>query len=130
MFSRSSAIPQWVADLEQRRMLDANDAALEFWRMTREQFLTGGVERFFHADELTRWENYIADGKWGETGPWKCRRGDGTIFCCTIRWQMIDYNGEQCAFVFPLRAGDSPTSMLDLEFKEPRKQSASSSDGP
>ena len=124
MFSRVSPIPQWLADLQARKMLDANEAALKFWRMTREQFLSVKVDDFFHPDEITRWENFVADNTWGESGPWKCSRGDGTIFYCTVRWQMTDYQGAYCAFVFPLRAGDSPTTME--EFQPERSRGSSS----
>lgn len=127
MFNRNSPVPQWVADLEHRKMLDANDAALEFWRMIRQEFLTKDVELFFHADELTRWETYIASGRWGESGPWKCTRGDGTVFYCSTRWQMIDYNGVHCAFVFPLRSGDSPTAMVELQYQETKTRSTTGS---
>ena len=115
MITRDSPIPQWVADLTRRKMLDANEAALKFWRMTRGQFLSSEFEQFFHPEEMPRWQTYINRDTWGESGPWKCTRGDGTVFYCSTRWQMIDYNGVQGAFVFPLRAGDSPTTMMELE---------------
>ena len=113
MIVRSSPIPQWVADLRALRMLDANEAALSFWRMSREQFLTLDVTRFFHSDERSRWHEFISRDKWGESGPWKCVRGDSSVFYCTIRWQMIDYEGTPSAFVFPVRAGESPSAMAD-----------------
>lgn len=59
MINRASPKPQWIADLRTRKMLDANEAALKFWRMTRKQFLTIGVEQFFHGDEVPRWQNYV-----------------------------------------------------------------------
>ena len=114
MFSRSSSLPQWVADLNRRRMVDVNEAALQFWGMTREQFLANEFDKFFHPEEMPRWEVFIQDDRWGESGPWKCTRGDGTIFYCTTRWQMIDHQGRQCAFVFPVRSGDSPSAMVEL----------------
>jgi PAS domain-containing protein len=130
MINRTSPVPQWVADLGRRRMLDANEAALKFWRMTQDQFLTTDIERFFHKDEVERWENYIDQQTWGESGPWRCTRGDGTIFYCTIRWHMMEYQGVYSAFVFPLRAGDLPTTMVDVEFKQPAnaKPAGTSSD--
>jgi len=96
-------------------MLEANEAALQFWRMTRQQFLESKFDQFFHPEEIPRWEQYIDNQTWGESGPWKCTRGDGSIFYCSTRWQMIDYQGTECAFVFPLRSGDSPTSMVELK---------------
>ncbi len=114
MFHRTSSIPQWVADLEIRKMVEVNDAALEFWRMTREEFLTCDFEKFFHPEEMPRWKSFIEEDRWGESGPWKCTRGDGTVFYCTTRWQMIDHQGKQCAFVFPVRAGDAPSTMVKV----------------
>ena len=114
MFNRTSSIPQWVADLQRHRMVDANEAALTFWGMTREQFLTNEFSKFFHPEEMPRWKVFIEKDQWGETGPWKCTRGDGTVFYCTARWQMIDHDGNPCAFVFPVRAGNSPSTMVDV----------------
>ena len=114
MFSKTSHVPQWIADLRGRKMLDANDAALKFWRMTREQFLSSRFDEFFHPEEMTRWENFISLNRWGESGPWKCTHGDRTIFYCTVRWQMIDYDGKPCAVVMAVRAGDSIATMADL----------------
>ena len=48
MFNPTSSIPQWLTDVEQRRMVDANEAALGFWAMTRKQFLTSDFDKFFH----------------------------------------------------------------------------------
>jgi len=124
MFSKTSHVPQWIADLRAGRMLEANDAALEFWRMTREQFLTSKFDEFIHPEEMPRWEKYIKMDRWGESGPWKCTRGDGTIFYCWTRWQMIDYEGTQCAIVFPVRAGDSVGTMAELKFKEEKATDA------
>jgi PAS domain-containing protein len=121
MFSRNSHIPEWVGDLRAGRMLDANDAALKFWRMTLDQFLTTEIENFFQPEEVPRWETFIEQMAWGESGPWKCTRGDGTIFHCSTRWQMIHYQGVYCAFVFPLRAGDTPATMKELDFSQPQK---------
>lgn len=117
MFNPSSPVPQWIADLEARKMLDANAAALSFWRMTREQFLTIPVEQFFHSDELPRWKKYIKNNAWGESGPWKCVRGDGSVFYCTSRWQMVDHQGRHCAFVFPVRAGETEADVQALRFR-------------
>ncbi|MFZ0707209.1 MAG: PAS domain-containing protein [Candidatus Korobacteraceae bacterium] len=114
MFNPTSPIPQWLADLQRRKMVDANEAALQFWGMTREQFLNNDFDKFFHPDEMPRWEVFIEADQWGESGPWKCTRGDGTMFYCTTRWQMIDHNGRPCAFVFAVRAGGSPETMVEL----------------
>ena len=115
MFNRNSPIPQWLADLRAGKMVDASEAALRFWRMTREQFLTSEFHQFIHPEEMARWRAYVAKEKWGETGPWKCLRGDGSVFYCTTRWQMIEHEGRLCAFVFAVRAGETPNAMVDVK---------------
>jgi len=109
MFRHASHIPQWVGDLHTRRMLDANRAALDFWRMTRDQFVNQSMEQFFEPEAVPRGETFIGEMKWGESGSWRCTRGDGLVFYCSVRWQMIDHRGVYAAFVFPLRAGQTPT---------------------
>ena len=123
MFSKTTHIPQWVVDLRARCMVDVNDAALNFWRMTREQFLTNSVETFFHPDEMPRWEAFIKANRWGETGPWRCRRGDQTEFYCTVRWQLIESEGNDRAIVFAVRAGDSVANIADLKYSASRSDS-------
>ncbi len=118
MFNPISSLPQWVADLNRRKMVDVNQAALTFWGMTRTQFLTNDFAKFFHPDEMPRWEVFIEQDRWGESGPWKCTRGDGSVFYCTTRWQMIDHDGAQCAFVFPVRAGEQPNTMVVLTTRD------------
>jgi PAS domain S-box-containing protein len=118
MIDHRSPLPQWIADLRGGKMLDANDAALQFWGMTREQFLAANFDRFFHPEEMPRWEEYVQKDVWGESGPWKCTRGDGAVFYCTVRWHMMQYQGVYCAFVFPLYAGDSPAAMAPLELDQ------------
>jgi hypothetical protein len=51
MFSRASPIPQWVPDLHAGR---SNEAALKFWRMTLDEFLSNKFAKFFHSEEMPR----------------------------------------------------------------------------
>ena len=114
MFSHKSTVPQWIVDLKELVMLDSNEAGLKLWRMSIDQFRSTAPEDFFHPDGVPRWIQYLKTQAWGESGPWKCIRGDGTIFYCTVRYQLIDHKGKQVGFVFALRAGESLETIASL----------------
>ncbi len=127
MFSKKSQVPQWIVDLHALAMLDANEAGLKLWRMPLEQFRSTPPVKFFHPDEIPKWKRYIESGVWGESGPWKCIRGDGSIFYCTVRYQLIEHEGREVAFVFALRAGDSMHNVVEINHN--RHQRRVDSDG-
>ena len=115
----SSPIPMWYSDAETEQIVDANDAALQFWRYDRSQFIGMRATQLLEAEELPRQKKAAQRNLWGETGPWKCRRGDGSRLYATVRWQRITHMSRLCDFVFVATAGDSLTSLERLLGRQP-----------
>jgi PAS domain-containing protein len=69
MLDRSSPMPQWISDAATTLIVDANEAALRFWRYTREQFIGMPATRLLFEEEVPRSEEMRRKNQWGETGP-------------------------------------------------------------
>jgi hypothetical protein len=112
MFGLSdNRVPQWLSDPKTNLLLDANDAALQFWRYSREQFIGLPATDLLSADEVPRSEYLKHRNLWGETGPWKCRRGDGSLCFVKVRWHQIMYNGHLSDFAFLTALGENLESL-------------------
>src|SRR3954467_6882699 len=107
----NNRIPQWLSDPKTGRLVDANDAALQFWRYSREQFIGQPATDLLCKEEVPKSEDLSRKNLWGETGPWRCRRGDGSLCVVKVRWHQIPYNGTLCDFVFPIAVGDTLESL-------------------
>ena len=107
----ASRVPMWCSDADTEEIVDTNDAALRFWRYDRAQFVGMRATRLLCVEEMPRQQELAKQNLWGETGPWKCRRGDGTILYVTVRWQRMMRSKRVCDFVFASAAGDSVASL-------------------
>jgi PAS domain-containing protein len=107
----TSAVPMWCCDADTSRVFDANEAALRFWRYEREHFIGMPSTNLLCPEELARQAKLAKMNLWGETGPWKCRRGDGSILYVKVRWQRAMSGKRVCDFVFLSGVGESVESI-------------------
>jgi PAS domain-containing protein len=107
MISHISLLPQWCSDAESTVLLDVNDAALRMWRYDRDQFLGMPATRLLCEEELPKQLEAAKANRWGDTGPWKCRRGDGTVFYLTLRWHRGLQGERLCDFAYVVGVGES-----------------------
>jgi hypothetical protein len=121
MFSTSHNVPQWASDAKTTLILGANEAALKLWRYPRDKFIGLPATNLLCAEEVPRAEKLKHINLWGETGPWKCTRGDGSVFFMRVRWQQIIYSGQLCDYVFCTEMGDSLETMQPLPELIPAK---------
>jgi PAS domain-containing protein len=103
-------VPQWLSDATSNVIVEANEAALQVWRYPREQFVGLPATALLCEEEVPKSERIRHTNLWGETGPWRCRRGDGSECYMRVRWQQIDYKGRLCNYVFAVELGET----LDL----------------
>ena len=117
----SSRVPMWCSDADTDELIDANDAALRFWRYERQQFIGMQATQLLSPDELPKQRTLAKRNLWGETGPWKCRRGDGSFVYATVRWQRVMQADRVCDFVFVAAGGESLASIEQIvDPDEPR----------
>jgi PAS domain S-box-containing protein len=106
MIDHSSAVPMWCSESETGLIVDANDAALRFWGYARESFIGMPATRLLCDDELKRQRKLTRTAIRGVTGPWKCRRADGSIVIVTVRWERTTKRDKSHDMVTLHSAGD------------------------
>lgn len=92
--------PVWVFDLQTLEFLEVNDAAIEQYGYSREEFLGMKVSAIPPVEDmpmvltcLDRIRSGLAqDGSNGDRA-WRHRRKDGTVFDAEIRWTAISAKG-------------------------------------
>jgi PAS domain-containing protein len=121
LFSATSTIPQWLSDSASTRIVDVNDAACEFWRYRREDLIGMRATSLLCDGEIARSDELKSANAFGKTGPWHCRRGDGSDCFVTVQWKQISYVGMLCDFVFPVRVQETSRTMssVTVSQKEP-----------
>lgn len=125
MFALSDKLPQWVSDAETTIIMDATDSALKLWRYKRADFVGRPATDLLCTEEVPKSERLRRINLWGQTGPWRCRRGDGSEFFMSVRWQQLTYKGTLCNYVFPVEIGESLDSMRKIVNKGMPKAPAS-----
>lgn len=117
MFDPASAIPQWYSDAQTAKIVKANKAALRFWGYKETEFVGMPATRLLDQSELQRQKEFARKNRWGETGPWRCRRGDGSEVFVKVRWQRLTADERLCDFAFVVEAGETPSSMAPLNHR-------------
>jgi PAS domain S-box-containing protein len=74
-------LPLWVYDLNSLCFLAVNDAAIDHYGYERSEFLNMTIRDICSPQELSRVDDHLHSNRQPQekTGPWKCRKKDGTI---------------------------------------------------
>jgi PAS domain S-box-containing protein len=99
-----SPTPMWVTDLETFRFLEVNDAAIQQYGFSREEFLTMRGPDLRPAGEKERYVKYVNDvvkkhpeAAIGRAGLWRHRNKNGDNIDVEIKWSRIMFGG--CAAI-------------------------------
>lgn len=100
----SNPQPMWVFDTATREFLAVNDAAIEQYGYSREEFLSMTIEKIRPPDEVsalfTRQANvHRGLGSYDNNVRWRHRRKDGTLIDVEITWHLIDFDGRAAKLV-------------------------------
>jgi PAS domain S-box-containing protein len=97
----SSPYPMWVYDLETMKFLAVNNAAVEHYGYTREEFLSMNIKEIRPPEEVPRLFNMISRLGMGvqHLGSWKHRRKDGSLMDVEISSHGILFEGRKARFV-------------------------------
>ncbi len=97
------AIPQpiWVYDLETLRFLRVNDAAIEQYGYTRDEFLKMTIKEIRPSELVPELLDRIGEcgGAIGNQGIWKHQKKDGTLIDVEIATDSFLYEGRSCKIV-------------------------------
>src|SRR5215510_4199367 len=93
--------PMWVYDLETRRFLAVNNAAIYHYGFSRREFLGMTIEDIRPLEDVKLLEQYIAstNGNVSHAGEWRHRKKDGTIINVDITSSRLTFAGREAEFI-------------------------------
>lgn len=97
----ANPLPMWVYDLETLRFLAVNDAAVEHYGYTRDQFLAMTISDIRPEPEVLALQEIAKKGLPGivHAGIWRHRTRDGAIIKVEITSHPIDFSGRRAKLV-------------------------------
>ena len=97
----ANPFPMWVYDLETLRFLAVNDAAIDHYGYTREQFLEMTILDIRPAHEVTALRKSLMTGRTGveHAGIWRHRKRDGTLIDVEITSHALEFSGRRAKLV-------------------------------
>ncbi len=96
-------LPMWVVDNQTLAFLAVNDAAVELYGYSREEFLALTMDQIADPDESAV-EPERESGAQGPapTTPWRHRRKDGAILRVESTWHEIPFGGHEAVMVLTM----------------------------
>jgi PAS domain S-box-containing protein len=97
----NNPLPMWVYDLETLAFLAVNDAAIQHYGYSREEFLSMTIEDLYPGEDLPGLQDERAadpDGI-GKAGLLRHRKKDGTLFIAEIQSHDITFEGRPSRLV-------------------------------
>jgi len=98
-----SPLPKWVFDLETRRFLDVNEAALTLYGYTREEFLSMNITEIRPPEELARMEAAFREDQKAKSNIYKGvfthKKKNGELIRVDVQSNNIRYNGRNAKIV-------------------------------
>ena len=100
----SNPLSMWVYDLETRRFLAVNEATVEQYGYSREQFLDMTIEQISSPEDVQRLHDYLALGSpgFGRAGEWRHQKKNGDINTVEITAHQLDFSGRRAKLVMAL----------------------------
>jgi PAS domain S-box-containing protein len=96
--------PMWVFDHETLAFLEVNDAAVQHYGYSREEFLKMTVADIRPAEEVPAMLEYLHElvtadtsTRLGLAGVWRHKKKDGTLIDVEIKWSPISFTGRSAS---------------------------------
>lgn len=93
-------IPMWIFDHKTLSFLEVNDAAVQHYGYSRQEFLGMKVSDLRVTDEtpaLLEYMHKLVDAgpgsKFGHAGTWQHRKKDGSVIDVELRWSPVSFEG-------------------------------------
>ena len=101
-----SPTPMWVTDLETLRFLEVNEATVQHYGYTREEFLSMGTKDVRASGDTERYVKYIndvinkhSDTVFGRAGLWRHHKKNGETLDVEIKWSKITFRGRPAVLI-------------------------------
>ncbi len=97
-----SPVPMWVSDLKSSAFLEVNEAAVQHYGYSRDDFLGMTLNAIRPPDEVSKLAEFLAAvvskrlrPGLGDAGLWRHRKKDGTLIDTEITWSIISFKGRE-----------------------------------
>ncbi|MGO9269485.1 MAG: PAS domain S-box protein, partial [Terriglobia bacterium] len=116
--------PAYVVDLDTLEFLEVNDAAVERYGYSRDEFLRMTVARIRPAEEQERLKEYVQQirSTYRGTGEWRHRTKDGRVLDVEVSLHTFDYGGRRAAVV--IAQDVTARKQLEVELRHSQKLEA------
>jgi PAS domain S-box-containing protein len=101
-----SPTPMWVTDLETLRFLEVNEATVQHYGYSREEFLSMGTQDVRASGDTERYVKYIndvikkhSDTVFGRAGLWRHHKKNGETLDVEIKWSKITFRGRPAVLI-------------------------------
>jgi PAS domain S-box-containing protein len=86
--------PMWLYDTETMRFLEVNDAAIDAYGYTRDEFMNMSVTDVRPAEDVAKFRELIADTPaYDRSGPWRHLCKDGTVLQVLVTSHSLTFDG-------------------------------------
>ena len=101
MLFDSSPLPTWVFDHATHAYLAVNDAAVQHYGYSREEFLAMRIEDLRPPEDVASLHKYLEQMPAGRhfAGTWRHRKKDGTLMIVEVRGHGMTWNGRSAELV-------------------------------
>ncbi|HEY6245694.1 MAG TPA: PAS domain S-box protein [Pyrinomonadaceae bacterium] len=112
----------WVYDLETRRFLAVNNAAIKRYGYSRAEFLAMTIEDIRPSQDVQVLRKYLENTNphFNQAGEWRHQTKDGTVITVEITSNRLDFEGRRAVFVLANDITERKTAEKALRDSEDR----------
>ena len=101
---QSNPHAMWVYDLETLRFLAVNNAAVEQYGYSREEFLSMTLAQIRPPEDVQKLQDVLArrSGQLAQPGEWRHRKKNGSIIVVEITAHQLDFSGRRAELVMSI----------------------------
>jgi PAS domain S-box-containing protein len=117
IFFESNPLPTWVFDLESFQFLEVNNAALQHYGYTKEEFLAMGVMDLRLAEDIATLQASLEAIRTRESNSaqGKHRRKDGSVIDVQLLWHDLEYKHRRAVLVVAQDITESKQVQKELQ---------------
>src|SRR5205814_5575579 len=124
----SNPCPMWVYDLQTLAFVAVNDAAVERYGFSTDEFLSMTIKQIRPPEEIPRLEQDLRagteePGRPGRTGPWRHRTKSGELMDVEIASRSLTFEGRPARLVVAFDVTSALAAMEELKKTRIRTQS-------
>ncbi len=100
----SNPLAMWVYDLETLRFIAVNEATIQQYGYSREQFLEMTIEQIRPPEDVPRLHDYLVlnSPRFDRAGEWRHQKKNGAIITVEITAHQLDFSGRPAELVMAL----------------------------